>query len=423
MNKKVLIISFYYPPRKGVAGNRILGLTKYLPKYGWTPVLLTAKLPAPSDQNIEIIESDYSDKILKIKSFLGYNHNRSFYEENTILKKTIKTNKTTFINRFLYSLQWLLLFPDRYSGWAKSAVKDISKYLESNQIDIIFSSSGPITSHIIAARISKKYNIPWVADYRDLWSQSNYLEIIKIIKNITMFYEKRLVNNANYITSVTQGCTNALSKLHKKSCSTILNGFDEDEISNVEPENSFVIIYSGQLYKGKRDPSLLFIVLSELIQEGVIDRNIIKIKFYGTQENWLHNLVNQYDLQDVVLQMGSVSRDEIITIQRKAQILLLLNWNNPDDEAIPAKLFEYFAAQRPIISLGLSIGIVNNIINKTKTGIATNDTNELKTFLQNSYYQFVKHRNVFYNPNINELENYSQANMVKKFISIFDSNT
>jgi len=416
MNKKVLIISFYYPPRPGVAGNRILGLTKYLPKYGWTPVLLTAKLPAPSDQNIEIIESDYSDKIFKIKSCLGYNHDRSFYDENPILRSTVKTNKTTFINRFLHSLQWLILFPDRYSSWTKSAIKDADNYLKSNHVDIIFSSSGPIISHVIASQISKKYNIPWVADYRDLWSQSHYLEIISLLKKIAKIYEKKLLKNAIYITSVTQKYTNQLSQLHKKPGAVIVNGYDEEEVKSVAPETIFSFIYTGQLYMGKRDPELLFNTLLELIRDNFIDRKLIKVKFYGFKDNWTQRLIEKYNLQDVVYQMGVVQRDEIIKIQRKAQFLLLLNWDNPDDEGnIPAKLFEYFAAQRPIISLGTTKSIVNDIINKTKTGIATNDIADLKEFLKISYKQFLENKKVIYTPDFNELSNYTQKNMAKKF--------
>jgi glycosyltransferase involved in cell wall biosynthesis len=422
MNKKVLIISFYYPPRKGVAGNRISGLTKYLPKYGWTPVLLTAKLPAPSDQNIEIIESDYSDKIFKIKSFLGYNHDRSFYDENPILRSTVKTNKTTFINRFLYSLQWLLLFPDRYAGWAKSAIKDADNYLISNHVDIIFSSSGPIISHVIASQISKKYNIPWVADYRDLWSQSHYLEIIRLLKNIAEIYEKKLLKNAIHITSVTQKYTNQLSQLHKKPGAVIVNGYDEEEVKPVAPETIFSFIYTGQLYMGKRDPELLFNTLLELTRDNFIDRKLIKVKFYGSKDNWTQRLIEKYNLQDLVYQMGVVQRDEIIKIQRKGQFLLLLNWDNPDDEGnIPAKLFEYFAAQRPIISLGTTKGIVYDIINKTKTGIATNDLNELKRFIRNNYEQFIMNNAVPYEPDFKELTYYSQNNMAKKFSDLFSA--
>jgi glycosyltransferase involved in cell wall biosynthesis len=159
----------------------------------------------------------------------------------------------------------------------------------------------------------------------------------------------------------------------------------------------------------------LFNTLLELTRDNFIDRKLIKVKFYGSKDNWTQRLIEKYNLQDVVYQMGVVQRDEIIKIQRKAQFLLLLNWDNPDDEGnIPAKLFEYFAAQRPIVSLGTMKGIVNDIINKTKTGIATNDIADLKEFLKISYKQFLENKKVIYTPDLNELSNYTQKNMTKK---------
>jgi hypothetical protein len=166
----------------------------------------------------------------------------------------------------------------------------------------------------------------------------------------------------------------------------------------------------------------LFNTLLELTRDNFIDRKLIKVKFYGSKDNWTQRLIEKYNLQDLVYQMGVVQRDEIIKIQRKGQFLLLLNWDNPDDEGnIPAKLFEYFAAQRPIISLGTTKGIVYDIINKTKTGIATNDLNELKRFIRNNYEQFIMNNAVPYEPDFKELTYYSQNNMAKKFSDLFSA--
>lgn len=417
--RKVLIISYSFPPRAGAGGNRIAGLVQYLPEFGWDPIVLTATLPQKPNSNRLVIETEYSDKLNKIKMLLGIKPEESSYENSFILKG-INSGKSVFLHRTINLFSWIFFFPDRYSSWYKNSIKELDILLRDNQIHGIISSHSPIVSHMIAKYIKRKKNgIKWIADYRDLWSNSPYLNAFKIQRKLMFLYESSIIKRADYITTVSDPLARDLSGLHHKSVNVIMNGFDPQEIYSTKLSCKFEIIYTGQLYYGRRDPTILFKALNEAINEGSILKSDLSILFYGRTSVWLDGLIEQYGLDDCAFQMGNIDKEIAKLKQHEAQLLMLLNWDSESDVGnITGKIFEYIAAQRPIISIGREDSVVSKLIASSKIGIASNNYLSIKEYLLSAYQEYKTYGHVHYTGDASVLEGYTQVNMAKRFADL-----
>jgi glycosyltransferase involved in cell wall biosynthesis len=219
-----------------------------------------------------------------------------------------------------------------------------------------------------------RYKIPWIADLRDLWTQNHYYQYTRIRKFVERRLELKTLHEADAIVTVSQPLAETLCKLHKnENIYSIPNGFDPEEVNstpNVNFTKDFSITYTGQLYQGKRDPSKLFEALHSLLSEGKMNPNDIEVKYYGPKEDWLENDVECYGLQGIVNWYGVIPRNTALEKQRESQVLLLLLWDHPEDMGVyTGKIFEYLAAQRPILAIGGSKGVVKELLDDTNAGV------------------------------------------------------
>jgi glycosyltransferase involved in cell wall biosynthesis len=304
------------------------------------------------------------------------------------------------------------------------------KIFQSKQIDAIISSSMPMTCHLIAKTLAEKYNIPWVADFRDLWSQNHYSSHSFVRKYFETKLEIKTLKHASAITVVSQPLVEKLGALHEnKQIFPIKNGFDPELVnSENNVDQNFTIVYTGDLYEGKRDPVQLFEVIQELCDNGVIKREDIKIHFFGypkseSPEYWLQEEIAKHHFQDLVILHGRVSHEIAIFEQRKAQILLLLTWNNPDERGVyTGKVFEYLAAHRPIISFGYTEGgVIKDLLVQTQAGIHAGNYHELKDAIVQAHQEFKKSGVVPYRGINTEVMKYSQKEMARNFGKVLDS--
>ena len=233
-----------------------------------------------------------------------------------------------------------------------------------------------------------------------------------------------LLSVANALVTVSKPWAEKLHHLHNgKPVWCIPNGFDPEEFikSSAQLTRKFTITYTGTLYDGKRDPSLLFMALKELIVGGDIDPDDVEIRFYGHKAQWLENKISFYDLQDVAKHYGLISRKIALNKQRESQILLLLNWNtsSPGEAGTcPAKLFEYLAAQRPILAIGGPPGVVTEILKETEAGVYVSNVKDLKRLLLQYYLEYKEKGRVSYKGHNDKIMKYSQREMAKKFAQL-----
>jgi len=421
--KNVLIITYYFNNKESIGSIRMRGIAKYIPEFGWTPTILTPQVDRTSETEFRynVIETNYDDITTIWKKRLGFKTQDSVKSQLGI---PIYKNKKSMIDYVLKVWEEIFAYPDANIGWYKHAVKAGKRMLAEGKCDAILSSSYPVTCHLVAKELKENFGIPWVADFRDLWTQNHYSEHFMLRKVLEKRLETATISVADVLTTVSEPLAITLREFHQnKQVETILNGFDpEQKNPGTETSKKFTIVYTGVLYQGKRDPEPLFQVISELINIGKISSSDIEIIFYGTEDDWLFNDIKKYKLENIIKVCGPISREESILQQRKAQVLLLLTWNHPAEKGVyTGKLFDYLAAQRPILALGIPGSVIEELLKNTKAGTYVSCVEELRNAILSYYQEYKLTGKVTYKGKLTEIDKYSHREMARKFANVLDS--
>lgn len=419
IHKHVLIISFYYPPNPQIGARRISKISKGLIEIGWIPHIITAKYTGTGNQAPIEIPKQYVHHVdwFDIKKYRDSFRKKGFF--GLLYAKFLG-----FIPNRVFQKK----FPDidKYL-WRRNAIKVARKLIDNQNIDLIYSSYGPISSIIIANKLAIKFNIPWISEYRDLWTRNPYDENLKIIRNLNMYYEKKYISKANSLVTVSEPLKNDLILLHNKPTSVIYNGYDKlDQVGNLHNprDGKFKIVYTGALYAGRRDPTFLFKALKILKKTNYKFFKMIQVEFYGPNNiDIVKPLVKKYRLEDIVLLHNQISHEEVVKKQKEADMLLLLGWNNKKDAGVvTGKLFEYMERRKKILAIAYPKGVINQILNETGLGKVVVDKHEIAVFLT-SHIEHVMISSCRVNTYGNDLslEPYSRANQVRRLSVIFNN--
>ena len=443
--KKVILIAFYFNQVNEIASKRLRALAKYLPQFGWEPIVIVPDLgfiPKENDYlNCRIIYTEYEDMFSHFSN--KFKKSESKFPEDS--KDSIESNDEKLKDSTSYSnpiaskaisiAGEVFAYPDGMKYWHESAFEEASKLIEEEEIDAIISSSWPITCHTIAKDLNEKYNLPWIADLRDLWNLNPYVSHT-FIRN---YFEKRLelktFENADALTTTTDLAAETLSTLHPKSrIVPILSGYDKDDFKFLEeliaenddsmnnsPNDSSKLkfIYAGSLYGGKRDPSYLFEAIRQLEDENKLDSSKISIEFYGDSTG-LEEIAKRYGLLDILHIGGKIAHEEVLKKQLNSDVLLLISWDNEKEKMfIPGKIYEYFALKKPVLSIGYKEGSLKDLIDETKVGYHVSSLESTKEALLDIYNEFTEKGTVELRSDIN-IEDYSMENMAKKFADLLN---
>jgi len=425
MVRKVLLITYYFPPRPGVASLRLRGLAKYLPEFGWEPIILTAALPGEPDPRFKVVQTPYpGDVSHRFKRRLHLQPNKGFQEQVGV-PLAIRGAKRSLTSKAITFIKGIIAYPDEQKAWLPFAVDAGHELLRKEKFDAVLSSSGPATCHLIAKELKRKHKVPWVADLRDLWTQNHYYAY----NNVRKWFERRLeiktLNEADALVTVSEPLAKDLGSLHHKTpVFAIPNGFDPDEMGTAPLTKEFTITYTGQLYQGKRDPELLLKALHELIKDGIVNPGEAKVRFFGPIEYWLDQEIEEYHLEEMVKQYGMVPREIALTKQRESQILLLLNWDDLRESGVyTGKLFEYLAAKRPILAIGGPKGVVSKLLDETGAGVHVSALDHLKQTLVHAYREYNSSGEVRYTGNEAQIQRYSHREMASRFADVLEEAT
>lgn len=420
--KKVLIISYFFPPRPGIGSQRPYRLAKYFLQYGWEPIILTAKLPGKPPAGIRIIETNYHDILANFKSKLGLSPEKGLHEQLNI-SVTKNFDYPTWRSKIIKFLKEAIAFPDTNKGWFTFAINAACDLLDNEHVDAIISTSSPVTSHLIARKLEQKYKILWVADLRDLWTQNHFYNKFDLIKYFERRLELKTLADADALVTVTNRFADELKTLHKnKKIVCITNGYDPEDFLDKQSKltSKFTITYTGGLYNGIMDPSLLFEVISKLIDENRINKDLIEIRFYGPAENWLIDDIKKYNLEGVVNYHGFLHRKVALEKQRESHLLLLLlDNNNKEISYCPAKIYEYLGARRPIIAIGGSGGVIQCLLEETNAGKFAGDADNLRNILLEYYQEFIESGTIKCDSNSN-IEEYTYKKIAKRYSEILN---
>ena len=399
---------------------RPAGLAKYLPEFGWEAIILTARLPGSPAPEFRVIETPYKDTLGFGKRLLGLDSEQNVMTQVAQLKKKLHIRSEKSALDFLLAA-WgeITAYPDPQKGWRPFAVRAGDDFLQQEPVNALISTSSPVTSHIVAKGLKDKHGIPWVADFRDLWTQNHYYPYSPLRRAIESRLELRTLHKADALVTVSEPASAKLGTLHKgKSIYVIGNGFDPVEVNSpcADLADKFAITYTGNLYPGKQSPEPLFAALRDLIAQGIMDANDVEVRFYGAEAGWIDKQAERHGLRDIVKQFGLVPRDVALNKQRESQLLLLLKWNAPkEQQAYSAKIFEYMAARRPILAIGGSNDVLSELLDDTEAGFFGSTVEEIKGILGESYQEYRNSGKVTYYGEEDRINRYSQREMAQKF--------
>ncbi len=419
--RKVLIISPVSPVWQG-GSPRVLGLAKYLPEFGWQPIILTPRLAGEIGDGLTIVETDYRDVLAFFRTLFRFNAGDDVRKQ--VRKRLGVKAKKSLLDFFLTRIGEVVNYPDPDKGWRTFAVEAGARVIAEQGVEAMISSSAPVTAHIVARQLKNEFKIPWAADLRDPWSQNHNYPYSPLRRLIDRNLETSTLARADAVVTVCQPWADKLGQLHgHRSVYSITNGFDPREM-NIPPASltpEFSVTYTGTIYRGKQDISKLFAALSECFGERTISRADVHLRLYCSEEGWVAAEIEKYGLAGVARQFGLVPRETVVKRQRESQVLLQLNWEGPEQAGYSGKLFEYLAAQRPIVATGSGNDMSRALLEETGAGEYAPTVKEIKAVLQRYYQEYESQGKVGYRGDPAKADKYSHREMAGRFSEVLKS--
>lgn len=379
--KSILLITRYFPPLDATGTSRMYSWAKYLYNSGYSVSILTTSkkgqvvIPYSVDTSkFEVYEINYLDPIV----LLGIDKKNIIIQKNAIQSNNYKKKLFSWMTK-IYREKMNERMPGRTDPWILPAIMELKRQFRKGiKYDYILSSYGPPSAHIVGFAAKKIFGGVWIADYRDLWIENHVYKGLFPFTILERGIEKIVISNADAISIVSDNWANILKKKFPTiPIGVIENGYDEDEIAESignyfsTMEAKYRIVYMGSIYKGIRDPSPLLIAVTQLIDEGKINKNALEILFWGSSIGDLEEIISKHDKYNIAHYCGLVSKKESLNIQKSANALLFLERPNQKfNEAFPAKIYEYMAFDKPIIAIGIpQHGSVGCLIEASGSGI------------------------------------------------------
>ncbi|MDX2360311.1 MAG: glycosyltransferase [Crocinitomicaceae bacterium] len=425
--KKVLIITYYWPPSGGAGVQRWLRHVKHLREFGWEPVIYTADNP-----NYGILDEKLEQEIpngietykLKIKEPNNWISLFSKKKDGVFKAQMQKGKKRSLMQKLLWFVRGNMFIPDARVLWIKPSVKFLSTILEENKIDLIVSTGPPHSMHLIAKKLKDKFSIPWVADFRDPWTSMDYMSemfITKYARKKHARLEESVIRGADKVVVVGRTMLNEFDANYSVKSEIIYNGYNEsDEAIDEYPlDSKFTIVHIGSFLKN-RNCDDLWKTLKEMTDEDPIFSKNLEIKLIGNLAPNVVDSIEKFKLKKFLNKIDYVPYVETQAHLFGAQVLLLPIDRIPNAEfVLTGKLFEYLKSKRPILVLGPIKGDAVDIIQQCKAGYPCDfdDVDEIRKSLQTMHGLYLNKNNNVDSVNV---ENFSGHELTKKLGQIFD---
>jgi len=289
-------------------------------------------------------------------------------------------------SRAVAGLRRQILLPDERIGWYWIARQARSRVQEAGGFDLVFSSSRPETSHVVGAYYSKQLRLPWVADFRDLWTAHDVPRRLPPLRQFEKVIERHVLRRSSALATVSEPLAEKLRRFHRKPTYVITNGFDEDDfeppVNDSKGLRPLQILYSGTVFPGKQRPEILFEAIARALASDLIERDDLRVTFLGPKCESVVETAARFGLRGVVRAEGSVPFHDALRRQQEADVLLLLEWGGDGRAGVlTGKLFSYFGSRRPVLAIGpLGTG-VDEILRDTRAGVHAEDAAGVVTLL------------------------------------------
>jgi len=421
--KKVLIITYYWPPAGGSGVQRWLKFVKYLRDFDIEPVIYTVDKPGYAINDKSLI-NEIPNSIETLR--------QPIFEPNSILNFFgTKTNKESagflnpnpnFIGKIIQYIRANYFIPDARKFWIKPSVKFLSNYLEKNPVDVIITTGPPHSLHLIGLHLKKKKDIKWISDFRDPWTEIDYFHQMPLNKKAKKKHhqlEREVLKNSDSVIVVGNTMRDQYLKETDKVV-TISNGFDTSDNKEVSHLDIFFSITHVGMMNADRNPSDLWKILKEICLENPDFKSDLKIRLIGKIAKEVSHDLNIFD-SGITEVVDYVSYAEVKKYQLETQVLLLCINNVPSARGIiTGKIFEYLQAKRPILAIGPEDGDAAEILKNTNSGsiFGFENKQKLKQHILELYKDYKKNQLIVNSENI---EQYHRRELTRKLAHLVRS--
>jgi glycosyltransferase involved in cell wall biosynthesis len=404
MDKKVLVIAYYWPPSGGSGVQRWLKFVKYLPVYGWKPYVFT-----PANPSFAIRDESLAKNVppeAEVIHFPIWEPYEAFFKLSGWLGGAPKSAKPTELvsgkkkSAFQKISTWIrgnFFIPDPRVFWVKPSVRFLQQYLVQHNIHKIITTGPPHSVHLIGLKLKQRNpSLQWFADFRDPWSEWGLLDSLLVGTLARGFHkrlEKKVLSTADKIITITPFYQRKFEKLAGRPVQLLTNGYDESDFENlaVVKQARFVIRHAG-IVNEKCDPRPFMLAVKELVYELEAFKEALLIDFVGeVHPDFKHFVQQDSDLRGQVSFTPTVPHKQLISLLGQSSLLLLVLTGYKDGEGfLPGKLFEYLATGLPVLGVGPEQGDAAAVLKESEAGaMIDGDRREaLKKFLKEQFDQW-----------------------------------
>lgn len=393
--KKVLIITYYWPPAGGPGVQRWLKFVSYLPQFGIEPVVYI-----PENPEYPILDENFVNQVPSGVTIIKQPiREPASFAKKLFGKKTkqlqsgiLPTKKASLATRLMLYVRANFFIPDARVGWVKPSVAFLKDYCKQNEIHTVITTGPPHSLHLIGMQLQKEISVKWLADFRDPWTTIHYFAQLPLSNSALKKHkalEKKVLASADIITVTSKPTQTEFEKCTKKPIHVVTNGYDALQMpkESIPLDTKFSIAHIGSLLSD-RNPKQLWRALADLLLAYPSIKEDLQITLAGVVSEEVLSSIMEAGLKEYVSNYGYISHAEAIRLQHASQILLLLEMDKEETKVIlPGKLFEYMAAKRPILALGPKGGAIESILIETNAGeyYSYNESTQLYAYLEKQY--------------------------------------
>ena len=406
--KRVLVVTYYWPPSGGSGVQRWVKFAKYLPQEGWEPVIYTPENPEYTaiDHTLEA-EIPHTVEIIRRPITEPYNLYRKLMGKgaSTDMKTLtagasggavteISSGKKSFKQRLSLWIRGNLFVPDPRVGWVKPSVRFLKKYLAEHPVDVIVTTGPPHSMHLIGQRLHKELGIPWIPDFRDPWSRMYYLKHLPMSARTwrrLRAMEQSVLDDCSTVLAVTPLVQDEFRAQTKTPVAMITNGYDGGDFEQaVEPDGFFNIVHTG-LFAADGNPLNLWKALGVKAWADPDFKAALRLRLVGKVDREVYDAIEEAGLKNNLVDLGYRDHLAAVREQLAATVLVLPLRNDPEYRPIlPGKLFEYLASRRPILGIGQEDGAMARVLADTGAGVTAgwDNLDAIRAFIDKAWEQF-----------------------------------
>lgn len=426
--RKVLVITYYWPPSGGSAVLRWLKFARYLHEFGWLATIYTPSNPEPQafDQallkeipdSVTVIKRKIREPYRIFKILTGQKYN------DTLTASFVSEREKGWIYGLLIWIRGNFFIPDARKFWIRPSIRYLTKYLEDNPHDAVVSTGPPHSMHLIAMGIKARLNIPWVADFRDPWTNIDFYNELKLSSGADRKHrvlEKKVLTSADAVITVGPAMTSEFKNMGCSNVYTITNGYDEISDNRLkEPAKEFSFLHVGSM-PSARNPKVLWTVLGDIASEDPGFRSDLVIHLIGKVDYTVLRSITESGLGDMLKKQDHIPHHHVFPFLKQASVLLLVINDSPNAGSILTnKFYEYLSASRPILAIGPEDGDAALILNRSGAGRMFDYDNrkELHDHIVDLYNRY---KSGTLTADVRNISQYNRRNLTAELASLLDS--